>query len=270
MTTNNRMSKMSKMVSEKKNLIIVILIVSVLVAAYVILNYYGKNVEGFETDDDMDFILDGQNFSIDKHLVSSSEVPIGTIVAWGSSEIPKGWAKCDGKVYNGIQTPDLSGKFIFGSIGDSTPPMTNADRNQYKVEIGNMNLTETQLQEIHDKRFEYTLNAKGGKTEHALTEDEMPRHGHEIYRSNSGQNDWAAYSKFRSITTGDNPHGSGYHTNFAAENYPNYISSTGGQSVKDADGNPLKDASGNFVFETKPHTNMPPYHTLYWIMFVGY
>ena len=113
MTTNNRMSKMSKMVSEKKNLIIVILIVSVLVAAYVILNYYGKNVEGFETGD-MDFILDGQEFSIDKHLVSSSEVPIGTIVAWGASEIPKGWAKCDGKVYNGIQTPDLSGKFIFG------------------------------------------------------------------------------------------------------------------------------------------------------------
>ena len=71
MTTNNRMSKMSKMVSEKKNLIIVILIVSVLVAAYVILNYYGKNVEGFETGD-MDFILDGQEFSIDKHLVSSS------------------------------------------------------------------------------------------------------------------------------------------------------------------------------------------------------
>ena len=264
MTTNNRMTKMSKMISEKKNLIIVIVIVSVLVAAYVILNYYGKNVEGFETDDDMDFILDGQNFSIDKHLVSSSEVPIGTIVAWGASEIPKGWAKCDGKVYNGIQTPDLLGKFIFGSIGDSTPPMTNADRNQYKVEIGNMDLTETQLQEIHDKRYEYTLNAKGGKTEHALTEDEMPRHGHPIFRDHYPGPDWPAHNQFRSITTGIQQ--GYYHNKYESD----YIGSTGGREVKDADGNPLKDEDGKIVYETKPHSNMPPYHTLYWIMFVGY
>ena len=247
------MTKMSKMISEKKNLIIVIVIVSVLVAAYVILNYYGKNVEGFETDDEMDFILDGQNFSIDKHLVSSSEVPIGTIVAWGASEIPKGWAKCDGKVYNGIQTPDLLGKFIFGSIGDSTPSMTDADRNQYKVEIGNMNLTETQMQEIHDKRFEYTLNAKGGKTEHALTEDEMPRHNH------NGSTIGGNHSGVGLI----HPWGEGYGPHRGALD-------VGGRDVKDADGNPLKDEDGKIVYETKPHSNMPPYHTLYWIMFVGY
>ena len=250
----SKMSKMSKKVSENKNLIILILIVSVLVVAYVILNYYrnSKNVEGFETGD-MDFILDGQEFSIDKHLVSSSEVPIGTIVAWGSSEIPKGWAKCDGKVHNGIQTPDLSGKFIFGSIGDSTPPMTNADRNQYKVESGNMNLTETQLQEIHDKRYEYTLNAQGGKTEHALTEDEMPRHNH------GGSTIGGNYSGAGLI----HPWGEGYGPHRGALDI-------GGREVKDADGNPLKDKDGKIVYETKPHSIMPPYHTLYWIMFVGY
>ena len=267
----SKMSKMSKMVSENKNLIILILIVSVLVVAYVILNYYrnSKNIEGFETGD-MDFILDGQEFSIDKHLVSSSEVPIGTIVAWGSSEIPKGWAKCDGKVHNGIQTPDLSGKFIFGSIGDSTPPMTNADRNQYKVESGNMNLTETQLQEIHDKRYEYTLNAQGGKTEHAITQDEMPRHGHNIYRSNYPGPDWYPDYTFYAVRTSDTAGWGASYSKSYNNNKWNYIEHTGGREVKDADGNPLKDKDGEIVYETKPHSNMPPYHTLYWIMFVGY
>jgi len=42
--------------------------------------------------------------------------PIGGIIMWSGSinEIPDGWALCDGKTYNGKQTPDLRGRFIVG------------------------------------------------------------------------------------------------------------------------------------------------------------
>ena len=85
---------------------------------------------------------------------------------------------------------------------------------------------------------------------HALSMEEMPRHNHsgKQFHDGWGLADFAWSTDYGRLGTRD----------------------TGGQSVKDAAGNPLKDASGNFVFETKPHTNMPPYHTLYWIMFVGY
>ena len=245
------------MSSNKQKILITI---SIVILIIITLNYFNKNKENFENNNndnndnndnqEDNFILNNNKFSTDQHLVSMNDVPIGTIVAWGSSEIPTGWAKCDGKVHNGIQTPDLSGKFIFGSIGDTSPPITNDDRNQYKVESGNMNLTESQMLEMHKKKYEYTLNQQGGVSEHALSMEEMPRHNHsgKQFHDGWGLADFAWSTDYGRLGTRD----------------------TGGQSVKDAAGNPLKDASGNFVFETKPHTNMPPYHTLYWIMFVGY
>jgi microcystin-dependent protein len=42
--------------------------------------------------------------------INASKVPAGTIVMWSGSNIPNGWAICDGE--NG--TPDLRGKFIVG------------------------------------------------------------------------------------------------------------------------------------------------------------
>lgn len=65
-------------------------------------------------------------------------LPKGVIIPFQGTQPPKGWALCDGK--NG--TPDLRGRFIFGS------------NNKYK--IGN----------------------KGGEKAHKLTLAEMPSHSH--------------------------------------------------------------------------------------------
>ena len=40
---------------------------------------------------------------------------VGTIIMWSSLVPPAGWALCDGKVVNGVSTPDLRGRFILGS-----------------------------------------------------------------------------------------------------------------------------------------------------------
>lgn len=44
-------------------------------------------------------------------------VPQGVIVMWSgyNENIPTGWALCDGRTVNGIQTPDLRGKFIYAA-----------------------------------------------------------------------------------------------------------------------------------------------------------
>ena len=46
---------------------------------------------------------------------SSGGLPIGVIVMWSGTQIPTGWALCDGGTYNTKTTPDLRGRFIYGS-----------------------------------------------------------------------------------------------------------------------------------------------------------
>jgi microcystin-dependent protein len=83
------------------------------------------------------------------------------VISWASNDIPKGWAICDGNKYiidangnniinaDGIQTPDLRGRFILGS--------------------GSGNDLE--------RRF---LNQTGGAETVALVKEEMPRHSHQF------------------------------------------------------------------------------------------
>lgn len=72
----------------------------------------------------------------------SSGVPKGTIVIWSgtASNIPDGWALCDGQ--NG--TPDLRDRFVLGGGGT------------------------------------HTVGSTGGEATHKLTVDEMPTHNHKI------------------------------------------------------------------------------------------
>lgn len=48
---------------------------------------------------------------------------VGEIRMWGLDleDIPTGWALCDGNAHNGIQTPNLVGRFPIGYDGDSVP-----------------------------------------------------------------------------------------------------------------------------------------------------
>lgn len=73
-------------------------------------------------------------------------IPIGGIIMWSGtqSEIPTGWALCDGGTYYGRTTPNLTNRFIVGA-GD-----------------------------------QYNPGAMGGAKEVTLTEGQMPKHSHTI------------------------------------------------------------------------------------------
>jgi microcystin-dependent protein len=53
---------------------------------------------------------------IDEKLGSmeGSSIPRGLIAMWNGTQVPNGWALCNGQIVDNLQTPDLSGKFIVG------------------------------------------------------------------------------------------------------------------------------------------------------------
>ena len=42
-------------------------------------------------------------------------IPVGGIIMWSGRNVPDGWALCDGREVNGIRTPNLVDRFIYGS-----------------------------------------------------------------------------------------------------------------------------------------------------------
>ncbi len=98
------------------------------------------------------------------------------VIAWASSDIPKGWALCDGGFYklnadgtinsnsivDSIKTPDLRGRFVLGSgVGAK--------------DMNNINLTNRDL------------NTTGGEEAHTLTTPEMPPHKHTFGRNRTAK-----------------------------------------------------------------------------------
>jgi len=99
--------------------------------------------------------------------VNALVVPVGGIIMWtqGITNIPTGWALCDGRTVNGMTTPDLSGRFVVG---------------------------------YHDEADNYGILGKtGGESHHQLTVDELPEHDHSYEKPynviNAGDGTLTAY-----------------------------------------------------------------------------
>lgn len=80
--------------------------------------------------------------------VGGSSIPRGLIAMWNGTQIPDGWALCNGQIVDDLQTPDLSGKFIVG---------WQSGNEDYNL-IGNT----------------------GGKDKVTLSATEIPAHNHEF------------------------------------------------------------------------------------------
>ena len=85
-------------------------------------------------------------------------VPVGGIIMWTSDKLPDNehWAICDGLEKNGVQTPDLRGRFIVGVNKSTLPNGRNAAYSEYNV------------------------NDAAGEEKHTLAESEMPVHSHTL------------------------------------------------------------------------------------------
>lgn len=85
-------------------------------------------------------------------------IPVGGIIMWSGTNVPSGWALCNGQTNSGIVTPNLSGRFVLGS--GSGAGLTSR-----------------------------TIGQKGGEEKHALTVGEMPSHSHTTTFAHNGYPD---------------------------------------------------------------------------------
>ena len=110
-------------------------------------------------------------------VIPPSGVEKGMIILWSGSisNIPDGWALCDGSVSNGEQTPDLRDKFVVGAS------------------IGTGNVGET-----------YSVGDNGGNDLITLTEAQMPSHTHGL--NDSGHSHTASGSHTHSVTDDGHSH----------------------------------------------------------------
>lgn len=92
-------------------------------------------------------------------------LPTGAIIMWSGATAPAGWALCDGSSYTvgtaTITTPDLRGRFVLGH-NSFVPPSNLADTARMAPN---------------------SIGAIGGKPEHVLGIEEMPRHTHVLTES---------------------------------------------------------------------------------------
>ncbi len=176
-------------------------------------------------------------------------VPTGSIIMWSGdpSNLPAGWALCDGATIKSFVTPDLRGRFIVGFDKNASVSPAEAAADGTTNNYGAVRNT-------------------GGETGHILSKGELPKHSHIIGNGPDG----AVISN-----PGDHTHASQTRT------------LKPGTQGKDADGvlspqwgdgtlNVM--AAGNHTHSGvtgdgtsdglagKPHENRPPYYVLAYII----
>ena len=109
-----------------------------------------------------------------------SIAPVGSIVIWGSEDIPENYLKCEGQILSREEYASLFN--IIGTTfgdGDGTTTFALPDMRNYVV-VG-----------MSDDPDINAIGKKYGEKEHTLTVDEMPSHDHVIHANipNAGGND---------------------------------------------------------------------------------
>lgn len=109
-----------------------------------------------------------------------SIAPVGSIIIWGSEDIPENYLKCEGQILSREEYASLFNVIgtTFGD-GDGTTTFALPDMRNYVV-VG-----------MSDDTDINAIGKKYGEKEHTLTVDEMPSHDHVIHANipNSGGND---------------------------------------------------------------------------------
>ena len=173
--------------------------------------------------------LNVKKLSINGKDVKNYFIPSGIIIAFGKpiKDMPQGWVICDGK--NG--TPDLRNKFIIGQGPN------------------------------------YPYNKSGGTDTIKLTIDNLPKHKHTIDLSGGHKH------KYKDIYWADkngvvpigNDHGRTIDMGDNDKN--NNPISKGYEKIRYTDKSTSEHKHDmSEVGNSKPHTNMPPYYSLYYIM----
>lgn len=168
-------------------------------------------------------------------MKASNGIPAGGVIMWTGAitDIPDGWALCNGQTKDGVQTPDLSGRFIVGAGTLGTDTYNSGDTN---------------------------VNGEG-KSKVTLTVDQMPSHTHSI--TDPGHTHTVLDEWLNVRNTQAWPGGGGNNSTWVADDSPEIHpkKSATRTSSKGFTGITANATGGNL-----PHENRPPYYALAYIM----
>ena len=180
----------------------------------------------------------------------TGQIPVGSIIMWSFQNNPPGWFTCDGKTYNGIQTPDLQGRFVISE--------GKMDNNSYDYEIAQ----------------------KGGAEKVALTSaSELPGHSHSMPGHTHNMNVFHGNdTNFSSAYGGPYPMGTDDIFDLPSNGYKTIQSLNTNNDAYQSQQLPgslqaIVTSSGqrtNNEGNSQPHENRPPYYVLRYLMFCGY
>ena len=169
-------------------------------------------------------------------------IPLGGIIIWAGSNVPDGWALCNGQTVNGYQTPNLEGRFVVGK--------TVFD------DIGDLSEGGT------------TPSDAGGQTNVHLQKENLPRHKHgtgTLTVTGNG-NHTHIYAYDYSRTDGDEPGNEDIvlSKQGATNNQSETITYNGGSHTHGLSGQ-TEDGSSDQL-QGEPFDNRPPYYVIAYIM----
>jgi microcystin-dependent protein len=105
--------------------------------------------------------------------------PLGGIIMWSGTEIPDGWALCNGQTVNAYKTPDLRGRFVVG-YGASSITHGSGD-----VPANVWDKAYCMPGDLSQKGTK--VGSAGGEKEVTLTIDQMPVHTHPPHPDTDGE-----------------------------------------------------------------------------------
>ena len=176
-------------------------------------------------------------------------VPTGVIVMWSGdpSNLPVGWALCDGATVNSYTTPDLRGRFIVGYDKNTSALPTVSAADGTTMNYGAVKNT-------------------GGETGHVLSKAELPKHSHVIGNGTDGASftsngDHFHYIQTRSIKPGNGKALDGIMGMGWPDNERGNTEMAGNHTHTGSTGNGISDG-----LTDKVHENRPPYYVLAYII----
>ena len=179
-------------------------------------------------------------------LAGYGTIPVGGIIMWSGTNVPDGWALCNGQTLTGYKTPDLRGRFIvgYGANGNNLPAnvwdnsyATPGDLSQKGATLGNI----------------------GGELAHTLSTAELPAHKHDkgtLTTNVTGEHSHS-HNGFRKVDNGNDKEVKSREKLDDATDY-------GGNSAGDHS-HIISGDTGN-AGGGAAHENRPPYYVLAFIM----
>ena len=182
-------------------------------------------------------------------FATNALVPTGLISMFSGTLVPAGWGLCDGTVQNGLQTPDLRGKFVIGFDTYSPPPLDIPTSREVVVPAPGASVTPAVAPNDGVTKNYGAIGNTGGETGHLLSSNESgsPPHTHSVNPHShpiaTGQN---VYEPGGLVPRGDSSY---------AHNSPQTTDAVG-----------LTTNANTAANASLTHENRPPYYVLAYII----